>query len=484
LIREPEILRRKFSELLNRGKAKRREQILLSLAFYALAMSLLILPFHSLLPAGISRWWIPPLVFFGCAPFVFFKKRWRPQDATRAVAQADKSLRLEERAITAWEILARSERSAAEDLVVTQTEERFKAVDVKSLCQRPYDWQAYLILPLFIAWLALVSLDTGVVVNGGLRLPAPQSLAYKLREFSRELQLKAEDEGLRATMQFGRELEKTAQQGIDTKASDERFKSELAGMTNRFDAMRRAAPESPSFSAAESQQALKDLKTELEAARDLLNFPNGQENQLGQQWLDRLAGLPQLKRQFDKRDPVGQKLSQSELKSFLDRLENQVSGELDRRALLDAQQFLDQLMKQGQGQQGENNVQMAGQGKDDLPDDGERAKSNLPGNEPGKKGKVEQPFAQFPAGATTHLKGLLGEGQSSGLGLKGKPSAGKTEISQEEVVASYRRQAEVELNSERVPEALKEIIRNYFLSLKGQNEKQEEGNKETRTMRR
>jgi hypothetical protein len=65
---------------------------------------------------------------------------------------------------------------------------------------------------------------------------------------------------------------------------------------------------------------------------------------------------------------------------------------------------------------------------------------------------------------------MLGEGNSSGLVLKGKPSAGKTEVSQEEVIATYRRQAEQELNSERVPEALKETIRKYFLSLQTKEE--------------
>jgi hypothetical protein len=51
------------------------------------------------------------------------------------------------------------------------------------------------------------------------------------------------------------------------------------------------------------------------------------------------------------------------------------------------------------------------------------------------------------------------------MALKGKPLPGKSEVSQEEVVASYRRQAEAELNTERVPEALKETIKHYFLSL-------------------
>jgi hypothetical protein len=466
LISEAKILRRKFSELLNRGKAKRREQILISLAFYALAAALLALPFGFLLPAGIGRWWMLAVFFFAIAPFVFFNRRWRPQDSIRAVAQTDKALRLEERAITAWEVLARRERSAAEDLVVTQTEERLKAVDVKTLFQRQLDWQGYLLLPLFIVWLALLGFDAGVSVNRGLSLPLPHSLAHKLREFSRELQQKAQDEGLREAMQVGRELEKIAQQGIDTKATDERFKSELSGMANQLKS--REPAESGPFSAAESQQAIRDLKSELEAARDLLNFPNAQERQLQEQWLDRLGGFPQLKRQLDKQDHGGQGLSQSELKSFLDRLERQVSSELDRRALLDAQQFLDQLMKHGEGQKGEQDVQVsAGRGQQDLPEDGERAKNqtNLPGREPGRKEEAAQPLAQFPAGAATHLKGSVGEGQSSGAALKGKPTAGKSEVSQAEVAASYRRQAEAELNSERVPEGLKETIKNYFLSL-------------------
>ena len=74
--------------------------------------------------------------------------------------------------------------------------------------------------------------------------------------------------------------------------------------------------------------------------------------ELGKQWLDQLATLPQLKRQFDLEDQAGQSLSQNDLKSFLDKLEKQATGELDRRTLLEAQQFLDQLMKQGQERKG------------------------------------------------------------------------------------------------------------------------------------
>ena len=116
---------------------------------------------------------------------------------------------------------------------------------------------------------------------------------------------------------------------------------------------------------------------------------------------------------------------------------------------------------------GDSDVRVAGRGQQDSPTDGEKAQSrgNLPGKETGKKEDGYRSLPEFQAGAAAHVKGMIGEGNSNGLVFKGKPSAGKSEISQDEVLASYRRQAEAELNTERVPEALKETIKNYFLSL-------------------
>ena len=141
-------------------------------------------------------------------------------------------------------------------------------------------------------------------------------------------------------------------------------------------------------------------------------------------------------------------------------MDKQVTGEFDRRTLLEAQQFLEQMLKQGQGEKGDSEVRVARRGEQDTPADGEKTddRSNLPGKEPGQKDQSSQSLSEFPAGAKAHVKGLLGEGQSSGVVLKGKPSAGKSEVSQDEVIASYRRQAEAELNTERVPEALKDTI--------------------------
>ncbi|HET7004866.1 MAG TPA: hypothetical protein VFK65_05195, partial [Candidatus Binatia bacterium] len=72
---------------------------------------------------------------------------------------------------------------------------------------------------------------------------------------------------------------------------------------------------------------------------------------------------------------------------------------------------------------------------------------------------------QFRADTRTQIKGQLGEGESSGVMFKGMPTPGKSELSAQDVVTNYRRQAEQELNSEKVPTALKDTVRKYFLSL-------------------
>ena len=465
---EAETLQKKLAELLSWERRKRHEQILATLFCYALLAALLTLPFHGFLETVISRWFIP-ISFFGLmAPFFLGRGRWRPVDSARALARVDKTLRLDERALTAWELLERNETRAAALMVLKQAGEKLTNLDPKALFRRSWSWQAYCALPLLLLWLGLLWFDVGLRFDSGVQLSAPKTVAQKLREFSRELQEKAKNEGLYESFRVGRELEQVAQKGIEAKTSDEKFKADLAGMQNKIAATGKSAAEQQSLSAAESQQDLRDLKAELEAARDLLNADTAKGAQeLGKQWLDQLATLPQLKKQFEREGQAGQSLSQNELKSFLDKLEKQATGELDRRTLLDAQQFLEQLRKQGQGEKGESDVRMAGRGERDSPDEGERTnnRSNLPGKEPGKRETESPSLPEFQPGAAAHVKGLLGEGNSSGLVLKAKPSAGKSEVSQDEVIASYRRQAEVELNTERVPEALKETIKNYFLSL-------------------
>jgi len=468
LIQETEILQQKFAELLGWEKTKRRERIFSALCCYSLIGALVVLPFHAQLLAAVGRVWVLPVIFLVLAPWLIFEQRWRARDSARALADLDKSLRLDERAVTAWEILGRRQASAAETLVIRQAAEQITALEPRTLFQRQWSWRHYLVLPLFALWLALLWLEVGVSVDHNVGKPTAQALARQLREYSRELQERAQREKLSDSLQAGRELEKAAQKGINEKTGDEKFKNDLAGLAKKLEALGKPSAEQSSFSLAESEQNLKDLRAELEAARDLLNFPEAAKGprDLEQQWLDRLAMLPQLKRQLDQENQLGQTFRQNEVRSFLDKLDKQATSELDRRTLLEAQQFLDQLMKQGQGDKGESNARVAGRGEQDSAGDTEKEKSrgNLPGKEPGKKESYGS-APELKGGAETHVKGMLDAGDSSSLVFKGKPSAGKSEVSQDEVIASYRRQAEAELNTERVPEALKEMIKNYFMSL-------------------
>jgi hypothetical protein len=470
---EAEVLVKKFSALLRWERRKRREQVCATASFYALVAALLALPFYAILRVPWSRWMIPIVLFAMLTPILFFKRRWRREDSARTLARVDRALGLEERAVTAWELIEREDSRPAAQLVLKQAAEKLKALDPAALFRRHWHWHHTVALPLLVLWLALMWFEIDRQFDGEAPPPATMTTSLKLREYSRELQERAKSEGLRESLGLAKELEKVAQKSIDAKTADDQFKKDLAAASQKVEAMGKSPAGQPSFSAGESQQSLRDLRAELEAARELLKFPEAAntEEKLAQQWLDRLAGMPQLKRQFDKENQARQMLSQNALQSFLDRLDKQATGELDRRTLLEAQQFLEQLMKQGQGEKGEHSVRSPAGKEQDGSGDGEKMRmhSNLPGKEPGKKEEGFQSLPQFPAGAPARLKGALGEGESSGVVFKGKPAPGKSELSQDEIIATYRRQAEADLNSERVPEALKETIKNYFMSL-GQSE--------------
>jgi hypothetical protein len=465
------ILKSKFAELIGWERRKRHEQVFGAAFCISWALAILLLPLHVYLPNGALRWLVPSVLFVALAPYVFYRWCWQRRDEARAVVQLDKTLRLDERAITAWEISTRAEAGGAELLVLKQAQDKLHSVEPRRLFPRHWSWPAYLALPLLGLWFALLWLDVDRQFFDKERPSPPQSLAHKLREYSRELQEKAKSEGLRESQKMGQELEKVAQSGIEKKPADEQFKKEVAGVAKKFEAAAKSGADKDSFSAAESQQSLKDLKAELEAARDLMQLPDATKGiqDLVPQWMERLTTLPQLQRQLEREPRAGPGLGQNELKSFLDRLDKQVTGELDRRALLDAQQFLDQMMKQGQGDKGQNQTRSAAKGDEESPADGVKDKthSNRPGKEPGRQEEGYRSLPELRAGASTQVKGLLGEGESSGITFKGKPAPGKSGLSHADVVASYRRQAEQELNSEGVPEGLKETIKNYFMSLGG-----------------
>ena len=176
---EAETLQKKLAELLSWERRKRHEQILATLFCYALLAALLILPFHGFLETVISRWFIPILFFGLMAPFFLGRGRWRLVDSARALARVDKTLRLDERALTAWELLERNETRAAALMVLKQAGEKLTNLDPKALFRRSWSWQAYCALPLLLLWLGLYGLtsvfDSTAVCSFLLRRPSRRS---------------------------------------------------------------------------------------------------------------------------------------------------------------------------------------------------------------------------------------------------------------------------------------------------------------------
>lgn len=463
-----ESLRGQFADLLAWERRKRAEQSALLCAGVALALAILLLPMAGFFPHYGLRWWLPLALLVLLAPWFWQRCRWRDQDSLRTLVDLDKSLNLAERATTAWELTRREQNGAADELVFKQARERLAGLDARRQFPRQWSWQSYGAGPLLLLWLALLwfEVDRSLV---GQSFRADSSLARSVGEYSRQLKERARSEGLEESLKAAEELEKLARESLAAKKNEAQLKQELAGMAQKLEDVAKSGADKNNFTAGESQQALQDLKAELEAARDLLNLPDVTkgEKALPQNWLDRLASLPQLKRQFDRGTQPGPGAGLNEMKSYLDRLEQQATGELDRRTLLDAQQFLEQMAKSGQSRRDDNDLAAAGRGEQDG--DGDLAKEknhgNRPGKEPGKKNEGARELPQFRSGTPTQVKGLLGEGESNAMGFKSNPTPGKSGVGQQAVAANYRRQAEQELNSEQVPEALKETIRNYFLSL-------------------
>lgn len=469
---EAGLLRTKVFAMLAWEKRKRREQVLATALCYSVVGAIVLSPLYPLMSLGGGRWAIPALLFAALAPLQFFRRRWRKADCAEALVRVDHALKLDERTITAWEILGREQPRPAEFLVLKEASSGLKAFEPQTLFPRQATWEVYSLMPLFALWFVLLWFDIGVPSQPAISPSIPDSQAERLREFSRELQEKAKREELPGSLKIGRELEKLAKRRLESRTSSEPFKRELEAVAKRMGAMGRTDGRDDDFLAGAATEAdLKDLKAELEAARDGLNLLRGAGSGAGQEesrWREKLAALPQLNRQFALKGQQARGLGRNEIRSFLDKLQRQVSGELDRRTMLDAQQFIDRLLKEKPGNRGESQVQVARQGKQDLPADAEKARSrsNQPGKQPGTRPSSSQPLAGFRPGAAAQLKGMLGVGQSSSLVFPGKPRPEHSKLGEDEVMASYGRQAEAELNSEQVPEGLKETVKQYFLSLR------------------
>src|SRR3989338_27469 len=302
-------LQEKFSVLIGWEKLKRRETLLISALCYSLLFSLMASPAAALLPPWADPLIVPAAIFLVLAPGLFFLRPWRTGDSLRAVWLLDRTLGMEERAITAWEILDRGKKGSAELLVLEEAEGRLKGVDPKAIFKRRLTWQAISAPLFFLLWLLFVFLDDGVRLERISKASQASSAAARLREFSRELRDRAASQGLSESLETARALEGVAAERLAGEVDEKGLQENLAGLADglRGKEAAGAGPSDLSFAMA-TAEGLLDLKAEMEALRTALlpDSAKGQEG-LGREALERLGSLPRLKEEIGKRLPSFEK---------------------------------------------------------------------------------------------------------------------------------------------------------------------------------
>jgi len=468
LIDEGSLLETRFSELLRWERIKRREAILVAVFFYAVLASLIVLPAKEILPPWVNPLALPLLLFLVLVPAFFLMRPWGNRESFRSVFHLDKVLHLEERAITAWEILGRKDEKAAEQLVLKEAGEKLRGVDPRLLLKRRLTWHAYLVLPLFLLWLLLLWFDIGIRFEKGVKESQLISTAQKLKEFAQEIQARSESEQLTESLKAAHALEEVAEKSLKGEMGEKGMTERLSEMVSGAWSMGPEARGDRRFPTI-TRDGLVDLKAELETMRHFFSKSDSanQGNKLGAELLGMLGAFSRLREEMERRLPSTANLNREGLNKFFDRLENDAQKELDRRTLREITEFLNLLLQGGEGKSGPKTVWEAGRaGEDRTPQEGQvKGKGVLPGDRPGAKGRFSKPPSPAEANVATHLKGLLNEGESSGVIFRGEAKGRKSEVSEDEVITSYKRQAEEELAAEKIPDGLKETIKRYFLSL-------------------
>ena len=449
------VLSGKLSDLRQWERRKRRERLLLeSLCYTALAAAALVLA-RALFPVDAGLLWWTPAVFAGAAAGVFLLRPWREQAFVGSLKRVDHALRLDERTLTAWEILGRSRERGRpeEDLVVEEAAEKLDAANLRSLLPRRFTWHA-LAAPL----LALLA-------AGGLWLPvggAPEAssasalLAQEVREHARELGERARDQDLAESLRMAQALRELADRRR-AGADESSLQASVGAMAEVLEEMARwrsteAGVEWPGLSDA----ALAGLRERLR--RSEAGGPDGSSEGRSRSDLLESMGLSSL----DRFPGSSEDMSEQEVREFLDRIHREAREEQDRRSLAATREFLTELVPGDPAD--ESTAEAAAPAGPAGPEEEGTAAGPQPGNEPARGGG--EPFdPAFQARARAHLRGLIGQGPSRGFGFRGEARPGESEAAEEAVVARYQRQAEADLSTAEIPAEFKETIKSYFLSL-------------------
>ena len=450
-------MKEKLADLRRWERRKRRERLLLdSLFFTALAAATLVLA-RFLLPVDAGLLWFAPVVFGAVAAAVFLLRPWREQAFIRSLRQVDEGLKLDERVLTAWEILFRERErvSPEETLVVEEAAEKLATEPLRPLCRRRFAWHAAAGPVLVLLAVAGLWLPQGGAPQAA---SAPSLMARELQEHARELEQRAREQDLTESGRMAEALREMAERQLDEAGPDKSgLEASVGAMVDVLEEMTRSWPAAAGLEwPALSDAALDRLREHLRRS-DARKMDGSFAGKSRADLLESL-GLSSL----DRRPGRSSDMSAEEVQKFLDRVEREARQEQDRRSLGSTQQFLTELLL-GDAPD-ESTAQATGPG--DPAGDAEQppAAGRQPGNEPGK-GQQEPFDPAFQARVRTHLEGLLGQGPSRGFGFRGEARPGDSTVAEEPVVVRYQKQVEAELSSEEIPAEFKETIKNYFLSL-------------------
>ncbi|MDP6558532.1 MAG: hypothetical protein QF619_00100, partial [Candidatus Binatia bacterium] len=347
-LQEQTFLRGKFSHLIHWEKAKKRERVLVAALSYSLLVSLVFLPLQGYLPPRYAFLSFPPLFFILFALGFSVARPWRERESVRTVSFLDKVLHLQERALTAWEILGRKENGPAERMVLEETAEKLRRLEPQTLFRRQLSWHVYLVPPLLLFWTILLWLDVGFRFDWS-RTSTVVPLAQKLSEFSQDLEEKSKAGELEESARMAQALEEIAAKGLREEVGLEELRDNLASMVSRVERGTSSLGRDASRSFADfSSGDLSGLMAELNEFQDSLVLPDSTAGKglSASDLFQQLSTFPLLKEELEKVLSSIQNLNRESIRDFLRRTERGARSELDRRSLQGVREYLLQLLNE------------------------------------------------------------------------------------------------------------------------------------------
>ncbi len=469
------LLREKFAALVSWEKTKRRERIVVAALFWSLVLSLPALLARRLWAGWFDPLFVPLGLFLLSSAALLSSRRWGGKDSLQSVFLLDRTLAMEDRGLTAWEILARAEKKPAEQLVLDEAASYLRAFDPRVTFQRPFSWYGVAALVVLGVWIAgaRLNMDTGFAAKAKEAV----SSARSLKEFLEPVREKAEIQGLSQSVEAARALQQIAEKRLQNEMNEELFREELVQAMNRLETMRPAELgklEGALFPI--SRANLEGLDAEIEELKRQLRLMEAHADKMrpGAGIGEKLGRLPRLERALEQGralegQPGEKEMNAAELQNLLGQLQAEVKAELERLTQAEIQEFLASVLA---SLAGEGREKTAGDDRGTEKDNTAGAQKHngtgtAPGKEPGKKREGMQNIGPLDSGKASQLGGPVNEGERTRLNVQGANNIGASKEKRDELLAQYRRQVERDLATEEIPDGLKDAIKKYFLSLGG-----------------